>query len=235
MIISVFSYYSHTGKTLYSLNLALSLQNETHKPVLILEIIPKEKMHSLAGKLEIPGQYKIIDLGEPLPEPLKITSDFIFRARFNIDLICLWYNPENESCIKNLREILNLVAIDYGYIILDFPSDMNQSVFEMMNQSDVIQILTSPDAVGLKRTRFLVERLKADFLFQEEKIKIIINEYKLSRLKHAEQKKILNQRIFATLPRIGLSSSERLALDEPAGEYAKAIKRIARAVKREAP
>jgi NTE family protein len=92
----------------------------------------------------------------------------------------------------------------------------------------VINVLTSPQAVDLKRTHHLIERLKTEFHFPEKKIEVIINEYRLSRLSHEDQIRLLEQPVFATLPHIEFSSTDRLVLTEPDSEYAKAIKRIAR-------
>jgi NTE family protein len=224
-IIAVFSSYSQAGKTIYALNLGLSLKKETHKSVVILDISLEDNVHSLPVKLEIDTNYGIFNLSHPSRGPLK---DFILKSKFGIDLVCLCYEQEDESCVRNLMGFLSLLVNNYHYIILDLPSVMDRSLFDMLNQSDMINILTSPQAIDLKRTHNLIERLKTDFHFPKEKIKVIINEYKLSKLSHEEQVGLLTQPIFATLPKIEFSSTDRLILTAPDSEYAKAVKRIAR-------
>jgi len=105
---------------------------------------------------------------------------------------------------------------------------MDRSIFSILNQSDLIQILSSPDEVDLSRTHSLVNRLKEEFNFNPERIKVIINEYKFSRLTHEEQADILDRGVFATLPKIDFAAHDRLVLDEPDCEYSKAVRRIAR-------
>ncbi len=227
-IIAVFSSYSQAGKTIYALNLGLSLKKETHKSVVILDICLKDNVHSLPAKLEINTDYRVFNLSGPSMDAPEAIKDFILRSSFNIDLVCLCYEQEDASCVKNLMGFLSLLVNDYHYIILDLPSVMDRSLFDMLNQSDIINILSSPQAIDLKRTHNLIERLKTDFHFPKEKIKVIINEYKLSRLSHEGQVGLLTQAIFATLPKIEFSSTDRLILTEPDSEYAKAIKRIAR-------
>jgi len=227
-IISVFSSYSQAGKTFYALNLAISLNRETHKSVVILDIAPFDKIHSLPCKLEIDLGYRILDLSASLEETASTIKDFVSRDKFGVNLVCLYYKPEDDCCVKNLVGILSLLVNDYHYIILDLPSEMDRAIFAILNQSDLIHILTSPEPVDLKRTYNLVERLKTDFNFFEEKIKIIINEYKLSKISSDEQTQLLNQHIFATLPRIDFVASDRLVLDDPGSEYAKAMRRISR-------
>jgi len=226
-IISVFSSYSPAGKTIYALNLALSIQKETRKSVIILDIVPQDKIHSLPKKLEIEGA-KVFDLSRPSADNLRLAKDSILKSRFSIDLICFYYSQEDESCVRSLLGILSLLVNDYHYIILDLPSLMDRPIFSILNQSDLIHILTGPEPVDLKRTHNLIERLKTEFNFNEDKIKIIINEYKLSKLTHEEQVEILNKGIFATLPRIDFEATDRLILDKPDCEYAKAVRRITR-------
>jgi len=226
-IISVFSSYSPAGKTIYALNLALSIQKETRKSVIILDIVPQDKIHSLPQKLEIEGA-KVFDLSRPSADNLRLAKDSILKSRFSIDLICFYYSQEDESCVRSLLGILSLLVNDYHYIILDLPSLMDRPIFSILNQSDLIHILTGPEPVDLKRTHNLIERLKTEFNFNEDKIKIIINEYKLSKLTHEKQVEILNKGIFATLPRIDFEATDRLILDKPDCEYAKAVRRITR-------
>jgi len=228
-VLSVFSSYSQAGKTVYALNLALSLKKETHKSVFIMDIAPEGKIHSLPQRLGC-SDYRVLDLSSPEADNPGIAKEFIIRDRFGIDLICLHYKPEDEPCVKKVVAILSLLVNDYHYIIFDLPSLMDRSIFSILNQSDLIQILTSPEPVDLKRTHNLIERLKSDYNFQEEKIKIIINEYKFSKLGHRQQEEMLGYSIFATLPRIDFEAAEKIILEEPQSEYAKAIRRIARQV-----
>jgi len=254
-VISVFSSYAQAGKTIYALNLALSLNRETHKSVIILDILSREKVHTLPDKLEI-QQPPIFDLSSreeiyalpkdfvPRPDP-QIGADgiplhgeyaketagpgsFILKSSFGIDLFCFYYQEDNDACLKRLIEILSILVNDYHYILLDLPAAMDRSIISMLNQSDLIHILSSPDPVDLKRTNNLIIRLKTDFNFDPQKIKTIVNEYKLARINYSDQLQILGQDIFATIPKIEFDALPRLIIDEPDGEYSKAVRRIAR-------
>jgi NTE family protein len=228
-IISVFSSYSHAGKTIYALNLALALKSQTHKSTVILDICSRERTHSLAAKLEIAGGYPVFDLSAQKVNTAAI-NEFTLRDRFGIDLIFLKYAEDDESCVGRLLEILSRLVNDYHYIVLDLPAQMSRTIFSILNQSDFIHILTSPEEVDLKRTRHLIERMQADFRFQPEKIKVLINEYKLAKISYEEQKKLLGQDIFATLPKIEFGSCDRLVLEKEETEYAKAVRRIGRQI-----
>jgi len=225
-VISVFSSYSQAGKTIYALNLALSLNRQTHKSVIILDILPKDKTHTLLHKLSL-EQGRVLDLSA-LQDIRILPQDFIAKSKFGIDLFCFYYQEDNDVCLKRLIEVLSLLVNDYHYIILDLPAAMGREIIGMLNQSDLIHILSSPDPVDLKRTNNLINRLKADFNFDPQKIKIIINEYKLARINFSDQLDILGQEIFATIPKINFDALERLIIDQPDCEYSKAVRRISR-------
>ncbi|MBN2830780.1 MAG: patatin-like phospholipase family protein [Candidatus Omnitrophica bacterium] len=226
-VISVFSSYSRVGKTIYALNLALSLKKETRKSVIILDILPQDKIHSLPQRLDVAGE-KSIDLSKDVADSIRLTGDFIFKTKFGVDLLCFYYNPDDELCVKRLVAFLSGLVNDYHYLILDLPSLMDRNIFSILNQSDIIHLLSGPDDLDLRKTHNLIQRLVDEFKFQEDKISIIINEYKFSKITPIEQSQILSRKIFATLPRIDFSSSDRLIPDDPDCEYSKAVRRISR-------
>jgi len=230
-IVSIFSSYSPAGRTVYALNMALSLRKESFKSVILLELTLQDSPHCLPAKLDIKEGYPVFDLTSGKSN-YKEVRDFVLKNLFDIDLICLSCPAQDVTHIEKLIGILSLLVNDYSYIILDLPSKMDRMIFDILNQSDSVHILTSPEPLDLKKTRRLIKRLKTEFNFQEEKIKVIINEYKYSKLNYQAQSELLGSEIFATLPRIELDSSatDRLALDGPNCEYARTIRRISRNV-----
>ncbi|MBU2220997.1 MAG: cyclic nucleotide-binding domain-containing protein, partial [Candidatus Omnitrophica bacterium] len=226
-IISVFSSYPRAGKTIYAANLGFGLKKETHKSVVILDICPKIKTHSMPRRLGMESGYKVFDLSNKAADMNKV-KEFIFKDRFDIDIIFFNYRPKDKSYVRMLLGILSSLVNDYHYIVLDLPSYMDDSIFGILNQSDIIHLLTSPDLADLKRTRRLIQKMKNYFFFSPSKIKVIINEYKSGRLSYPEEMKLLGSNIFAVLPRIEYKEPARLFLDKPACEYAKTIRRISR-------
>ena len=228
-VISIFSSYSQAGKTLYALNLGLSLKRETHKSVLVLDICSMDVCHTLPGKLGI-REFPVMDLSQEIVNARRSMDAGLIKDAFGLDLLCMKYNAEDESGVKRLVEILSHLVNDYHYIILDLPSAMDRFVFEVLNQSDLIHVITGSEQLYLKRTSNLIKRLKADFQFPPAKIKVIINAYRLSRLTSVQQQEMLGHDIFATLPKIEFNAVDRLILDRPDCEYSKAVRRISRNV-----
>ncbi|MCM8783113.1 MAG: patatin-like phospholipase family protein, partial [Candidatus Omnitrophica bacterium] len=132
------------------------------------------------------------------------------------------------SGLSKLLGILSILVNDYHYILLDLPSVLDKEIFNILNQSDLIHILTGPDVVELKKTHHLIERLKKEFEFRKEKIDILINDYRLSPISHQQRERFLQHPVFATLPHIEFNKPKRIFLDEPGCEYSKVIRRISR-------
>jgi len=228
-VISVFSSHSQAGKTVYALNLSLSLKKETQKSVLVIDIAPAGLIHSMPQRLGV-ASAPVMELGGFFPEKPGCLREFIVCGRSNLDLLCLHYAAEDDSCLSKLVAMLGILVNDYHYIILDMPSLLDRFIFSVLNQSDFIHILSSPEEVDLRKTRRLSRRLEREFNFRPEKIKFIINEYKLAKITYAQETQLLGRRIFATLPKIDFESSGCPVLDEPLCEYAKALRRISRDV-----
>ena len=144
--------------------------------MIILDILPQGKAHSLPGRLNIKEE-RVFNLSKALADnPLSI-KDFIFKTDFGIGLACFYYDPLDESCVKRLVAVLSVLVNDYHYLILDLPSSMDRNIFSILNQSDTIHLLSGPDDSDLKKTQALTQKLIDEFKFQKDKINIIINEY----------------------------------------------------------
>ncbi|MCX5713585.1 MAG: patatin-like phospholipase family protein [Candidatus Omnitrophica bacterium] len=195
-----------------------------------MEICPKDKQPGLAYKLQIEHEPVIADNSSSESIDTASINNFISKSKLGVDLICFRYDPDDASSIKALVAILTLIVNDYHYIILDLPASMDEFVIRALNQSDQVHVLTSPEPVDLKSTRYLIERLKKDFEFPEAKIKIIINEYKFAKLSYEEEIAFLGHGIFATLPKVDFAQEENIVLEDYGSEYAKVTRRISRQV-----
>jgi len=226
-IIAVLSSFPQAGKTVYASNLAFGISKEAHKKAVIVDICPEDKVHRLPRILNAPSNYRVFNLsGRALG--IAGIKDYIFKDKFGIDIIYLTYADGNESWPRAVVDILSLLVNDYHYVILDMPSLREESILTILNQSDIIHILTSPKETDLKSTRRLIKRLESDFNFTPAKIKVIINENRPSNLTLEEEFALLNHDIFANLPRIETRASGRLVLEKPEAEYSKVIRRISR-------
>ena len=227
-VISIFSSYAQSGKTIYAINLALSLEKEIHKNILLIDIAFKGKQHRIPQRLGAKGQANDLDLDYFDLNSLESFKDFILKGVFGIDVACVSYDPAKPDNVKKIVSALSTLVNDYHYIILDLPVGMDETILGILNQSDMVEVISSPDVIDLKKTHRLVDHLKREYNFNPEKIKVIVNEYKQNKLTHEEKVKLLGHEIYATLPKFEYSSPELMVLEQPQLGYSRAVRRIAR-------
>jgi NTE family protein len=226
-IIAVLSSYPQAGKTVYASNLSFSLSKEAHKRAIIVDICPQDKIHRMPRLLKTKTDYQVFNLSS---RALNINrmKDFVLKDRFGIDIIYLTYINKDDFWPKRVVEILSLLVNDYHFVVLDLPCGREKTILSILNQSDIIHILTSPRPKDLKSTRGLIKKLEKGFGFASTKIKVILNENRQSKLTTEEKSQLLNHDIFANLPKIEPRVSGRLVIEKPDVDYSKVIRRISR-------
>lgn len=226
-IISVFSFYPQKGTSTYCLNLALSLHKETRKSIALIEILLKGKSPSLLPRLSIPEPHCILELADEAFSVQEV-KQAMAKDQHGIEVLSLRVDIENETYLSRLVDILSHLTNDYHYIVLDLPAAMDAAAYRILYQSDLVHVLVSPDPSDINKTKGLVEKLKTEYHFQDEKIKLVINEKDSGKTALEEQSAALDHPVFATLPKMEANKDHRLILDAPASDYSKAIRRIAR-------
>lgn len=226
-IIAVLSSYPQAGKTVYATNLAFSLNKEARKKSIIVDICRHDKCHRMPGLLKTGKDYRVTNLSTRAFRPEQLKSQ-ILKDRSGIDIIYFTYSNRDELWPKKIADFLSILVNDYHFLVLDLPCRREKTILTILNQSDLIHILTSPRPQDLKSTRSLIKKLEKDFGFSESKVKVIINESKSSNLTSEVKQQLLGQEIFANLPKIEPRVSGRLVIENPDVEYSKVIRRISR-------
>jgi NTE family protein len=226
-IISVLSSYPQAGKTVYASNLAFGISREAHKRVIILDICPPEKIHRLPRVLGMRGAYRVCNLSSRIVSTSQF-KEYILKDNFGIDLMYMTYAHDDDLWQKSVVEILSRLVNEYHYVIIDLPTTREQAVLNILNQADIIHILTSPRAIDVRSTRILLKTLDEEFHFPEQKIKIVLNTARQARVTPEDTLKLLGHDIYASLPRIETRASGRVVLENPQSPYSKVMRRIAR-------
>lgn len=195
-IISIFSVIPGIGCTTYALNLGLSLKRETHKNVILIDVSKGES--PICRALEIKGEDKVIE-----PSAWRTIDEII----------------KSDIYTHNLNAFLTYLTSSYHYIIVDLPKAMDALVFQTLDQSDLIHIITDYDTPNLEITKSLLSDLLQKVVSGQKKIKVIVNlRQEALRLSDEQASKLLNYKVTATLPE----------MDK--GEYSQVMKLLAREI-----
>ncbi|MDD5617659.1 MAG: patatin-like phospholipase family protein [Candidatus Omnitrophica bacterium] len=234
-IISVYSAVRGIGRTMYSINLAISLKKETKKKTIFVEI--SHSGRDVLDILNIESMPQPINLKSPLLQKDLINKLIIKNPELGIDSLNIAYGADMNVSISNINFILSLLTEEYKYVIVDLPIERTEAVFKALAQSDDIHLITDYDLGNLKLTRELMADLFKNVEYPQEKIKIIVNEKKDSqKITHEEIMRILDHGIFANIPVFWQASDKisqesiKVVLTDPNSEYAKAVRRVSRQI-----
>lgn len=219
-IISVYSAAGGTGCTMYAFNLALSLRKETARGVILVDI---SKSTNGAPRVKLDGQFLLeASIREfMLKEPLS-----------GMGILNIWHDQIDSTYSANLNVLLTYLTGEYHYVVVDLPALMDEAVFQTLSQSDMIHIITDCHEDNLIKTKNLISQLFAQVKYPQEKIKVILNIKKEEpRFSDERIAKTLSSKIYATLPWLKPEEQvERVVLEQPHTEYARAVRRIAREI-----
>ncbi|MBL7130022.1 MAG: patatin-like phospholipase family protein [Candidatus Omnitrophica bacterium] len=234
-IISIYSAIKGIGRTMYAVNLAISLRKETSKRVIFLEISQSGKEVLKILNTEDIGE--LIDLEHSALQKDMINKFIIKNQDIDIDFLNISHNPQAETSSEQISSLLALLTNDYQYIIVDLPVQRGEFVFRALTQSDTIYIITDYDINNLKATRELMGDLFKNVDYPQEKIRVILNAKKeSSKITYGEIVKLIDHDVFANIPAFWQAAdridetSLKVVLTQSDSEYARAIRRIAREI-----
>ncbi len=240
-IISIFSISPQDNRTIYATNLSAGLKKETHKNIILVDVSDEAKeTHSVRELLltEVGAdRYPQLRL-DTLQFPKDTVKEAIIQdLASGINLLTVRYNPKDSIYAESLNALLTYLTGDYHYIIVNLSVAMDEMVFQVLNQSDIIHIITDCDNHNLEKTKTFILDLFAKVKYPQEKIKIIISTKEEEiRSVYEKAEGLLNYKIYATLPlleeagQVSLGQLSRVVFQEPHSEYAKIIKRISREI-----
>lgn len=232
-IIAVYSAIKGIGRTMYAINLAISLRKETNKKVIFLDITHSKR--TILKVLNIPDERGPIDLKYSVLHK-DVISRLITRGQnHGVDFLNIASDNSENNLAEKISPLLTLLTNDYQYIIVDLPLGKNEFIFKALTQSDAIHLITDYEHKNLKYTRELMLDLFKTVAYPQDKIKIILNEKKeANKIPKSEVISILEHEIFANIPVFWEAASvideesAKVILLHPESEYAKAVRRISR-------
>ena len=241
-IISVFSAGHMVGKTLYVINLGLSLKKETNRNVILINVTKSSVSHMYqdSGLTAGPSQYgpntpPAIKLDLPLPEEDVIKDAIFVDPLTGAAIVNVIHESSEASYASRLNAFLTFLTGNYHYIIVDLPDLMDDAIFSTLNQSDTIHLITNYEANNIKRAKILLSDLFTKVKYPQDKIKIILNrQEEKEKFSSEEAARMLGYNAYAALPfldeqyRKADELPRRVIWENPELEYSRSIRRIAR-------
>ena len=258
-IISVFGISADAECAAYVANLALSLKKETRKDVLLINVASaKDQLYrdlDTSTSLSINGErgrtidsidaapsgsdggLGMVKLDSPLPAEESLNSAIVEDAFSGVKLVNVIYNSSSLSYVSRFNAFLTYFTGSYHYIIVQLPPLVEDAVFNTLNQSDSIHLLTNCDTNSLRKTKSILFDLFQKVGSAQEKIRLILTRRRQDKeSSYEETASFLKHSVYASLPaldevyrKIG-KPTKRIVTEHTELEYSRSVRRIAREI-----
>ena len=237
-IISVYSPIVDTDTSFYSMNLAVSLKQETNRNVIFLNI--NASANKVLNKLNLNEESHPLELNKINYKDTNFPAEAVSHYH-QIDLLSINYDASDVSQASQISLLLSFLTNDYHYVIVNLPSRMDDVVFKIITQSDLAHFISLAKQEDLKLINRIIAKLKEELKdnFREEEFKLLIQQPdgKSSDSQKKTKLDFGDLKIYATLPEyhkefeIPSNSKEAVSVIlDPRSKYSRAIRRISREI-----
>ncbi len=156
-VIQVYSPKGGTGCTTLATNLAVALQSEKTKTVLVDGNLQYGDVAVFVNEV---GYHSILDLTPRVDDldPNIISSVTVNHERSGIDMIIAPNRPEMADQVsgEQFYKVLQYLRRIYTYIVVDTPTLINDINLAVLDAADLIVVVLTQDIAAIKNTRLFL-------------------------------------------------------------------------------
>ncbi|MCF7877375.1 MAG: Flp pilus assembly complex ATPase component TadA [Candidatus Omnitrophica bacterium] len=205
-LITLISPKGGVGKTIISLNLATALALEKKKTILLdLDLRAPQGTHKL---MDIKCKYSLYNLANSISKFKRGERHLVsYVARHNSGLFYLpgiLKTKEKFSLTPEvIRDFLLLLSDNFEYVIIDGGSELTDQLITILDSSNLIGLVLSPDIVSIYQNEWIIDTLQS-LGYPIKMIKTILNRAESKGgVSVQEIKVLLNSEIISLVPSEG--------------------------------
>lgn len=173
-MISLYSVVPKVGKTLFAVNLAASLSLETDRKTILIDAAGGE--NNALSLLKV-GENQRLDLKQADTSIAEVVQRHVTTHSTGFHVLGLVSDALREKEDKKIMALLSHLIFSYDFILFDLPVIESGSIQSILNQSDLIHLVTDRDEEHLLQTRQMAETLFPSKETQQ-RIRLVVNEKK---------------------------------------------------------
>lgn len=239
--ITVFSNKGGVGKTFVAINMATALALKGQR-VLILDL-DFQAGHDMARMLNLAPRHSLVDFFSQNTPDADVSSikKFVSPHSSGLEFLPAVSHMKQAGQITpdNIRPFLKKISALYDFIIIDAGSSFGESMITVLDCSNLILIVATPDILAVYQIKYCIEMLQS-LHYPLKMIKLVLNRAQSSGgVAWQEVKEALNLDIFSLIPSDGKSVGLALnrgvpcVIDSPKSKVAEAFIGIADNLRRD--
>ena len=233
----VFSVYSHQPKNErahFSMNLAASLFHETHQKTILLDLGQDntDLLPELENVQRVPVS-EFHDFGADSPD---LVARHRMKHAAEFDVLSLSMAEQDAGAESAIIALLNHLAIEYRFILIDLPAEMSSLTLKTLTQSDFIFFVTDSHMNNIRQTQEAIADVEKMIPASQGCTAVVMREIffgvrTTSIVRHElfAKKRCFSLPASPILPEEG-TIREPLVVHEPDAEYSRVVRHIARYV-----
>ena len=234
-VISFFSTKGGVGKTLISLNLAVSLSLKKKKvfyldldlgaPQAVTKLLGTESKYCLFNFIDHLGEFK---------SKKRAIRNYLARYKSGLYFLPAIFKMSQRSSItpQGIKDFLSIVCEEFDYCLIDAGSNMSDGLITTLDSSNLIFLVLTPDILSVYQTEWLLDTLQS-LGFPLDMIKTILNRAESKgSISWQEIKVLLPSEVVALVPSdgktVGLAVNRGIpvVIDSPSSKAALAIDKL---------
>ena len=174
-IISLFGVKGGIGKTTLATNLAVALAQETMGSVALVDLdLP---FGDIALMLDIKPERDVLDvLDDATLEDTERLQTALTRGPEGVYVLPAPLAPRAAAPVEGERvgHMLKLLAGLYDFVVVDSPAGLSEMTAAILDGSDTVLLVTTPEVPTLRRTHACIAMLKS-LNFATDKVRLVLN------------------------------------------------------------
>ncbi|RBP65998.1 pilus assembly protein CpaE [Alkalibaculum bacchi] len=199
-VLTVFSTKGGVGKTFVSVNLAVALQRETSKRVVLVDFDIDFGNVSLA--LNIAPRFTLTNVVEDIQNiDEDLMESYLLPHESGIVILPANAKPQMTEFINanHVEKILNTLRSSFDYIVVDMPARFYEPVNQALVSADMLLMITTPEISAIRNVKSALITLD-ELNYPQGKIKVILNKAdNRGLIKEKDVEATLQQEVFGSI------------------------------------
>lgn len=232
-IVSIHGHQRRSGRTSFSINLAASLFEETRQKTILLDLSPSGV--EVASTLNLSRKVPVTRFQIEGASSAQAFAEFAVKHPSGFEVLSVGHDPREGSAEHAVTHLLNHLAVDYRFILIDLPHEVDETVLKAISQSDAVLFVTDSNINNITETRDFLTDLKRTIAFPDERLHVVIQEVFYGiRTTQTIKRELFGKINCLSLPSAtslkegGSDAALPLVIDEPDAEYSRVVRHLAR-------